>query len=130
MVTYPYIILYLLPMVKIADRQHCMSDVLAVIREMHTARLPSVKEEWGPGDALSYSTFTKHFHSLIEFVFTLFCRVDPFSKKDWYDVKAPSMFAVRQIGKTLVTRTQGTSRVFVFACYVCWNAEVYVFNPT
>eukprot|EP00745_Piridium_sociabile_P032942 TRINITY_DN5631_c0_g1_i1.p1 TRINITY_DN5631_c0_g1~~TRINITY_DN5631_c0_g1_i1.p1 ORF type:complete len:271 (-),score=84.90 TRINITY_DN5631_c0_g1_i1:125-937(-) len=34
--------------------------------------------------------------------------VDPFSKKDWYDVKAPSMFAVRQIGKTLVTRTQGT----------------------
>ena len=39
-----------------------------------------------------------------------FCRVDPFSKKDWYDVKAPSMFAVRQIGKTLVTRTQGTSR--------------------
>merc|ERR1712121_144607 len=34
--------------------------------------------------------------------------VDPFSKKDWYDVKAPSMFAVRQIGKTLVSRTQGT----------------------
>merc|ERR1712012_1104162 len=26
----------------------------------------------------------------------------------WYDVKAPSMFAVRQVGKTLVTRTQGT----------------------
>ncbi|XP_011421723.2 40S ribosomal protein S3a-like [Crassostrea angulata] len=34
--------------------------------------------------------------------------VDPFTKKDWYDVKAPSMFVVRQIGKTLVTRTQGT----------------------
>merc|ERR1712156_59997 len=34
--------------------------------------------------------------------------VDPFSKKEWYDVKAPSMFAVRQVGKTLVTRTQGT----------------------
>eukprot|EP00882_Tetradesmus_deserticola_P016164 GHRQ01017243.1.p2 GENE.GHRQ01017243.1~~GHRQ01017243.1.p2 ORF type:complete len:260 (-),score=141.41 GHRQ01017243.1:169-948(-) len=34
--------------------------------------------------------------------------VDPFSKKDWYDVKAPSMFAVRNVGKTLVTRTQGT----------------------
>eukprot|EP00918_Siedleckia_nematoides_P026248 GHVU01056570.1.p1 GENE.GHVU01056570.1~~GHVU01056570.1.p1 ORF type:complete len:266 (+),score=49.82 GHVU01056570.1:24-821(+) len=33
---------------------------------------------------------------------------DPFSKKDWYDVKAPSMFNIRQIGKTLVTRTQGT----------------------
>lgn len=33
---------------------------------------------------------------------------DPFAKKDWYDVKAPSMFAVRNVGKTLVTRTQGT----------------------
>jgi len=38
----------------------------------------------------------------------LILSVDPFSKKEWYDVKAPSMFAVRQIGKTLVTRSQGT----------------------
>lgn len=37
-------------------------------------------------------------------------RVDPFSKKDWYDVKAPSMFNQRNVGKTLVTRTQGTSK--------------------
>jgi len=34
--------------------------------------------------------------------------VDPFSRKDWYDVKAPSMFSVRNVGKTLVTRTAGT----------------------
>jgi len=34
--------------------------------------------------------------------------VDPFLKKDWYDIKAPSMFSVRTAGKTLVTRTQGT----------------------
>uniref|UniRef100_A0A2I3HRG2 Ribosomal protein S3A n=1 Tax=Nomascus leucogenys TaxID=61853 RepID=A0A2I3HRG2_NOMLE len=34
--------------------------------------------------------------------------VDPFSKKDWYDVKAPAMFNIRNIGKMLVTRTQGT----------------------
>merc|ERR1719187_2546940 len=34
--------------------------------------------------------------------------IDPFSKKDWYDVKAPAMFKVRQIGKTLVSRTVGT----------------------
>uniref|UniRef100_A0A8B9F1A3 Uncharacterized protein n=1 Tax=Amazona collaria TaxID=241587 RepID=A0A8B9F1A3_9PSIT len=26
----------------------------------------------------------------------------------WYDVKAPAMFNIRNIGKTLVTRTQGT----------------------
>ncbi|KAK9129693.1 hypothetical protein Sjap_010180 [Stephania japonica] len=34
--------------------------------------------------------------------------VDPFTKKDWYDIKAPSIFNVRSVGKTLVTRTQGT----------------------
>ncbi|KAJ8505922.1 hypothetical protein OPV22_006808 [Ensete ventricosum] len=34
--------------------------------------------------------------------------VDPFAKKDWYDIKAPSVFNVRNIGKTLVSRTQGT----------------------
>jgi len=33
--------------------------------------------------------------------------VQPFSRKDWYDVKAPSLFEVRNIGKTLVNRTQG-----------------------
>jgi len=34
--------------------------------------------------------------------------VDPFTKKDWYDIKAPSMFNVKLAGKTPVTRTQGT----------------------
>ncbi|XP_072649762.1 small ribosomal subunit protein eS1-like [Canis lupus baileyi] len=34
--------------------------------------------------------------------------VDPFSKKDCYGVKVPTMFNTRNIGKTLVTRTQGT----------------------
>jgi len=34
--------------------------------------------------------------------------IDPFTRKDWYDVKAPSIFKVRQVGKTLVNRTQGT----------------------
>jgi len=33
---------------------------------------------------------------------------DPFAKKEWYDVKAPSAFAIRQVGKTVVTKTQGT----------------------
>jgi len=32
--------------------------------------------------------------------------VDPFSRKDWYDVKAPSVFNERNVGKTLVNRTQ------------------------
>merc|ERR1739848_262488 len=34
--------------------------------------------------------------------------VDPFTKKDWYSLKAPTMFSTRTFGQTLVTRTQGT----------------------
>lgn len=34
--------------------------------------------------------------------------MDPFLRKEWYDIKAPSVFAVRQVGKTLVSRTVGT----------------------
>merc|ERR1711931_448231 len=34
--------------------------------------------------------------------------VDPFTRKDWYDIKAPGVFKVRQVGKTLVNRTAGT----------------------
>lgn len=34
--------------------------------------------------------------------------VDPFSKKEMYVVKAPSLFATRNCGKTLITRTTGT----------------------
>ena len=32
---------------------------------------------------------------------------NPFDKKEWYTIKAPSMFAARDAGKTLITRTQG-----------------------
>lgn len=34
--------------------------------------------------------------------------MDPFLRKEWYDIKAPSTFTKRNIGKTLVSRTQGT----------------------
>jgi len=34
--------------------------------------------------------------------------VDPFSKKEWYDIKAPSAFQIKQVGKTMVTKTIGT----------------------
>jgi small subunit ribosomal protein S3Ae len=34
--------------------------------------------------------------------------VDPFLKKDQYNIKAPSMFSTRNAGKTIITRTAGT----------------------
>ncbi len=33
---------------------------------------------------------------------------DPFQKKEWYSIKAPSVFVERTAGKTLITRTSGT----------------------
>jgi small subunit ribosomal protein S3Ae len=33
--------------------------------------------------------------------------IDPFSRKDWYDIRAPSIFEVKNVGKTLVNRSQG-----------------------
>jgi len=34
--------------------------------------------------------------------------IDPFANKDWYDIKAPSLFTNPICGKTLVTRSKGT----------------------
>jgi len=34
--------------------------------------------------------------------------IDPFTRKDWYDIVAPSIFSNRNVGKTLINRTQGT----------------------
>ncbi|KAJ2482907.1 ribosomal 40S subunit protein S1B [Coemansia sp. RSA 2131] len=34
--------------------------------------------------------------------------VDPFSRKEWYDLRAPTVFETRIAGKTLVNRSQGT----------------------
>ncbi len=34
--------------------------------------------------------------------------VDPFLKKEWYKLVAPSIFAVKDCGRTLITKTQGT----------------------
>jgi len=34
-------------------------------------------------------------------------QTDPFAKKEWYDVKAPSIFPIRQLGHTVVSKTSG-----------------------
>jgi small subunit ribosomal protein S3Ae len=36
------------------------------------------------------------------------CSVDPFLKKEWYKLVAPSIFKVKECGKTIITKTQGT----------------------
>jgi len=33
--------------------------------------------------------------------------IDPFTRKDWYDIRAPNMFEVTDVGKTLVNRSTG-----------------------
>ena len=33
--------------------------------------------------------------------------IDPFARKEWYDIRAPAVFPVRDVGKTLVTKTTG-----------------------
>ncbi len=51
------------------------------------------------------------------------CSVDPFSRKEWYEVKAPSSFAVRNACKTCVNRTSGTSALLLppaVACLLGW----------
>ena len=42
---------------------------------------------------------------------------DPFLRKEWYDVKAPSPFVTRLVGKTCVTRTTGTS-IYYLLCFL------------
>ncbi len=39
-----------------------------------------------------------------------FVRVDPFSKKEWFEIKAPNVFAIRDVGYTVGTKTIGTSK--------------------
>jgi len=52
----------------------------------------------------------------------LLCSVDPMTLKEWYDIKAPSIFQVRAPGKTLVTRTKGTSESLRDYLLVFWAA--------
>jgi small subunit ribosomal protein S3Ae len=39
--------------------------------------------------------------------------VDSFARKEWYDIKAPMNFTKRDVGKTMVNRTQGTSKSYL-----------------
>merc|ERR1711871_1509722 len=34
--------------------------------------------------------------------------IDPFANKDWYEIKAPTVFSKPLVGKTLVTKSKGT----------------------
>lgn len=55
---------------------------------------------------------------MIIYLLALECfSVDPFTRKDWYDVKAPAIFKLRDVGKTLVNRTQGTSK------FISWDGK-------
>ena len=54
-------------------------------------------------------------------IFFLFCQfpsifnsVDPMTRKDWYDIKVPALFANRIAGTTPVNRTHGQSALTFF----------------
>lgn len=36
--------------------------------------------------------------------------MDPFARKEWYVLKAPAMFQVRNAGRTLINKTAGQSK--------------------
>ena len=39
--------------------------------------------------------------------------IDPLTRKEWYDFRAPVPFTAKPFGKTLVTRTTGTSTNYI-----------------
>lgn len=53
---------------------------------------------------------------------------DPFLKKEWYDLKAPSVFSVRTFGKTLVTKSQGTSELVLLIKGLYYLASFILFS--
>ena len=46
---------------------------------------------------------------------------DPFAKKELYAIKAPSFFAVRNAGKTIVNRTAGQSTYWHLLLFIAVN---------
>jgi len=62
--------------------------------------------------------------------------VDPFMKKEWYKLIAPSIFATKDCGRTLITKTQGTKiasdglkgRVFEFSLADLNKNEAFAFR--
>jgi hypothetical protein len=44
--------------------------------------------------------------------------IEPMTRKDWYDVQVPATFANRKMGKTLVNRTAGLSKL---SCHQQWG---------
>ena len=39
--------------------------------------------------------------------------VDPMLRKEWYEFKAPFPFEAKSFGKTCITRTTGTSKLYI-----------------
>ena len=105
----------------------CASAVLLCLADGGWQEQASVQGQEGKGkesvsDALSQKTTNPRCKALLSGL--LGCpeplpsshRIDPFLKKEWYDIKAPANFSVRSCGKTPVTRTTGTSTPLPSLC--------------
>eukprot|EP00121_Abeoforma_whisleri_P001302 Awhi_evm1s1157 len=49
--------------------------------------------------------------------------VDPFLHKEWFDIKAPTIFESRTVGKTLVTKSQGKHQAFRKIRMICEDVQ-------
>ena len=43
---------------------------------------------------------------------------NPFDRKELYHIKAPSIFAKKDAGKTIISRTQGTSKKYLIIIFI------------
>lgn len=55
--------------------------------------------------------------------------IDPFARKEWYNVKAPSIFPTRQIGKTIATKSTGTKLARDNLLGRCFNVSLGDLKP-
>jgi len=66
---------------------------------------------------------------LVCLIWSCSCSTDPFARKEWYNIKAPSVFRSRNVGKTPVNKTAGTSTASLSALlHFVWAGLILVIH--
>ena len=70
---------------------------------------------------MSSNFLTCWYNQLLTNLFDLYS-TDPFARKELYNIKAPSIFVNRNAGKTIITKTTGTSKwLFFYIIHVAYH---------